>query len=80
MWQMETNADWTIRPAPAGSLMQFLAVRLIIDRAAFCETTEPILGPNASIAEAIAELKDHAQPAMAIGACSELSQSFKWPS
>jgi uncharacterized protein YbcC (UPF0753/DUF2309 family) len=34
LWQMETNAEWTVRPAPRGSLVEFLAVRLILDRLA----------------------------------------------
>ncbi len=34
IWQMETNADWTLRPAPAGSLEGYLAIRLLLDRAA----------------------------------------------
>jgi hypothetical protein len=34
VWQMETNAEWAPRPAPAGSLIEFLAVRLILDRIA----------------------------------------------
>jgi uncharacterized protein YbcC (UPF0753/DUF2309 family) len=34
LWQMETNAEWTIRPAPPGTLVEFLAVRLILDRLA----------------------------------------------
>lgn len=34
IWQMETNAPWTPRPAPAGSLVEFLAIRLILDRLA----------------------------------------------
>ncbi len=61
MWQMETNADWTIRPAPAGSLMQFLAVRLIVDRAALAETAEPITGTATSCREVISELQQHQQ-------------------
>jgi uncharacterized protein YbcC (UPF0753/DUF2309 family) len=32
--QMETNAEWTPHPAPPGSLVEFLAVRLILDRVA----------------------------------------------
>jgi uncharacterized protein len=32
IWQLETNAPWSPRPAPAGSLYEFLAVRLILDR------------------------------------------------
>jgi uncharacterized protein len=32
--QMATNADWTLSPAKAGSLDEFLAVRLVLDRIA----------------------------------------------
>ncbi|MCA9126302.1 MAG: DUF2309 domain-containing protein [Planctomycetales bacterium] len=32
VWQMETNAEWTPHEAPRGSLLEFLAVRLILDR------------------------------------------------
>ena len=32
VWQMETNADWAPHPAPPGSLIEFLAVRLMLDR------------------------------------------------
>jgi uncharacterized protein YbcC (UPF0753/DUF2309 family) len=32
VWQMETNAEWTVHPAPRGSLVEFLAVRLLLDR------------------------------------------------
>ena len=34
LWQMETNAEWMVHPAPAGTLVEFLAVRLILDRLA----------------------------------------------
>ena len=34
IWQMETNAEWTLHPAPAGTLVEFLAVRLMLDRLA----------------------------------------------
>ncbi|MBC8291293.1 MAG: DUF2309 family protein, partial [Planctomycetes bacterium] len=34
VWQMETNAEWAPHPAPAGSLVEFLAVRLVLDRLA----------------------------------------------
>ncbi len=59
MWQMETNAGWTIRPAPAGSLMQFLAVRLIIDRAALAEVAETVTGPRSASHELVAALESH---------------------
>ncbi|MDA8745156.1 DUF2309 domain-containing protein [Rubripirellula amarantea] len=32
VWQMETNADWAPRPAAKGSLVEFLAIRLLLDR------------------------------------------------
>ncbi|HEX5105849.1 MAG TPA: putative inorganic carbon transporter subunit DabA, partial [Pirellulaceae bacterium] len=31
IWQMETNAEWTVHPAPKGSLTEFLAIRLLLD-------------------------------------------------
>lgn len=34
VWQMESNADWMPTPAPEGSLVEFLAVRLVLDRLA----------------------------------------------
>ncbi len=33
IWQLETNAEWTPQPAPQGSLIEYLAVRLLLDRA-----------------------------------------------
>ncbi|WP_165069046.1 DUF2309 domain-containing protein [Paludisphaera rhizosphaerae] len=39
--QMETNAEWTAHPAPAGTLIEYLAVRLILERLALgCLTRE----------------------------------------
>jgi uncharacterized protein YbcC (UPF0753/DUF2309 family) len=35
LWQMETNAEWTARPAPRGTLIEYLAVRLLLERIAF---------------------------------------------
>lgn len=32
IWQMETNTEWAVYPAPAGSLIEYLAVRLILER------------------------------------------------
>lgn len=34
IWQMETSAPWTPKPAPTGSLMGYLAVRLLLHRLA----------------------------------------------
>jgi uncharacterized protein len=34
IWQMETNAEWAVHPARSGSLTEYLAVRLIVERVA----------------------------------------------
>ncbi|QDU90250.1 hypothetical protein Pla175_36520 [Pirellulimonas nuda] len=34
VWQMETNAEWTVRPAPRGTLVDYVAVRLLLQRLA----------------------------------------------
>ena len=34
IWQMETNAAWTVRPAPRGSLVDYTAIRLLLERVA----------------------------------------------
>ena len=34
IWQMETNAEWAVQPARAGSLTEYIAVRMIVERAA----------------------------------------------
>ncbi|AMV35759.1 hypothetical protein VN12_26945 [Pirellula sp. SH-Sr6A] len=33
VWQLESNAEWTPRPLPKGSLEEMLAIRLLLDRA-----------------------------------------------
>ncbi|MCC6509476.1 MAG: DUF2309 domain-containing protein [Pirellulaceae bacterium] len=57
MWQMETNAAWSIRPAPPGSLEQFLAVRLLIDRAALAEVAHAVTGNRDSVFEYVKQLR-----------------------
>ncbi|MBL4883994.1 MAG: DUF2309 family protein, partial [Planctomycetaceae bacterium] len=37
IWQMETNAEWAVRPAPTGTLLEYLAVRLLLERMALAE-------------------------------------------
>ncbi|MBX9788112.1 MAG: DUF2309 domain-containing protein [Pirellulales bacterium] len=34
LWQMETNAEWAARPAPRGTLVEYMAVRLLLERLA----------------------------------------------
>ncbi len=44
IWQMETSAPWTPRPAPKGTLLEYLAVRLILERNAVCWLAKERLG------------------------------------
>ena len=44
IWQMETNAEWTLLPAPRGTLVEYLAVRLILDRLALAFAARESLG------------------------------------
>ncbi len=44
LWQMETNAEWAARPAPSGTLVEYLAVRLILERLALSWLAEVFLG------------------------------------
>ncbi|MDA0283151.1 MAG: DUF2309 domain-containing protein [Planctomycetota bacterium] len=44
VWQMETNAEWALNPAPAGTLLDFLAVRLILERVALTFVARESLG------------------------------------
>jgi uncharacterized protein YbcC (UPF0753/DUF2309 family) len=44
IWQLETNAEWAVHPAPAGTLREYLAVRLILDRLALDHVAREALG------------------------------------
>lgn len=44
IWQMETRGDRVPRPAPPGSLVEFLAVRLVLERLAIAHTAQESLG------------------------------------
>lgn len=49
VWQMETNASWAPHPAPQGSLVEFLAVRLILDRIALQHIAQDTLSYPGSL-------------------------------
>lgn len=51
VWQMETNAEWAPHPAPAGSLVEFLAVRLILERLALQQVAHDSLGCDSPLNE-----------------------------
>lgn len=62
IWQMETNAEWAVRPAPHGTLVEFLAVRLLLDRFAAAFVGKEFLdddGPLATLGDRAAA--KHAQ-------------------
>ncbi len=44
IWQLETRGDRAARPVPPGSLIEFLAVRLILDRLALAAVAYEVLG------------------------------------
>ena len=57
IWQMETNAEWTVHPAPAGTLIEYVAVRLILERlalASFSRETVGFSGPLSDLAPRLA--------------------------
>ncbi len=58
IWQMETRGDRVPRPAPPGSLIEFLAVRLILERLALAHTARESLdwrGPLGQLRAHLAE-------------------------
>ncbi len=42
-WQLETNADWAARPAPPGTLNEYVAVRLLLERLALRQIADESL-------------------------------------
>lgn len=46
IWQMETNAPWAPCPAPRGTLQEYLAIRLILDRHSLCALGPAELGES----------------------------------
>lgn len=56
IWQTETRPDRVFRASPPGTLLQFLAVRLILDELAATEVIHRHLGAPQSIQETTAKL------------------------
>src|SRR5690606_40168351 len=44
LWQMETRAESAVRPVPRGTLVEYLAVRLLLDRLAVQHVAAEFLG------------------------------------
>ena len=57
IWQLETAAEWTVRPAKSGTLIGFLAARLLLERVALknivneCLTDRTIHGDQMELRE-----------------------------
>jgi uncharacterized protein len=65
VWQMETNAEWALHPAPAGTLLDFLAVRLILERVALSFVARESLsftGPLTELRAALSSDDDSPSP------------------
>lgn len=54
--QMETNAEWAVHPAPRGTLREFLAVRLMLERLALEHTAREALAGEIELAHLRAAL------------------------
>lgn len=63
VWQMETNAEWAPHPAPCGSLVEFLAIRLILDRLSVSRTARQGLGFAAPLKELPWQAEEESQDA-----------------
>ncbi|MFN0198161.1 MAG: putative inorganic carbon transporter subunit DabA, partial [Planctomycetaceae bacterium] len=57
LWQMETNAEWTLHPAPSGSLVGFLAARLILERLALQQIEKETWGSMGELSDLRQRLK-----------------------
>jgi uncharacterized protein len=58
LWQMETNAEWAVRPAPLGTLCEYLAVRLILERLALRHAASEALSAPAGLSDLRDTLRD----------------------
>lgn len=50
-WQLESNASWLPHPAPAGTLVELLCVRLILDRLAVAHVARKLASTDRSLSE-----------------------------
>jgi uncharacterized protein YbcC (UPF0753/DUF2309 family) len=61
--QIELRGDRVVRPIPAGSLIEFVAIRLVLDRCAFRYAVRQELRFDGSLAELRQALRAHVGPA-----------------
>jgi uncharacterized protein YbcC (UPF0753/DUF2309 family) len=57
IWQTETNAEWIVRPSPSGTLIEYLAVRLLLERLALASVAGDSLGYTGSLRDLRATLQ-----------------------
>jgi uncharacterized protein YbcC (UPF0753/DUF2309 family) len=57
IWQMETNAEWAVHPAPRGSLIGYVAVRLLLLRLAIEHVASTYLGETGDLTELRARVR-----------------------
>jgi uncharacterized protein YbcC (UPF0753/DUF2309 family) len=73
IWQLETNAEWAVRTAPKGTLVEYLAVRLLLDRCAAANAAADQLGYHGPLSELRDAVND--RPAEA-GIGNEVQRAF----
>lgn len=62
VWQMETAADGTVRPAPAGSLIEYLAVQLLLELQAIAHVGREEFAVHTSVRDVIAAAAEKLGP------------------
>ncbi|HTU22697.1 MAG TPA: DUF2309 domain-containing protein [Gemmataceae bacterium] len=60
--QLDVRGDRVVRPAPPGTLVEYLAVRLLLDRFALAETARQALGFTGPVSELRAEIHRRLAP------------------
>ena len=60
LWQLETNAEWVVHPAPVGTLVEYVAVRLVLERLALASCAREALGEPVALAELRSRLRSRA--------------------
>jgi uncharacterized protein YbcC (UPF0753/DUF2309 family) len=84
LWHVETRGDRVAHPVPEGSLTEFLAVRLVLDRLACSYAAEDALGFTGPLAGLRAELRKRLPAATGMGeegrafAVFQLAQILGW--
>ncbi|HMC11650.1 MAG TPA: putative inorganic carbon transporter subunit DabA, partial [Pirellulaceae bacterium] len=63
LWQMETNAEWAVQPAPRGTLVEYVAVRLLLLRLAIEYVARTQLGESGDLTELRSRLRRKTTPA-----------------